>query len=193
MTTSQSTMNRSWLVQRLEKPHGAFGVGLVDNPFNFGGGLHNGGLSEDAMKMFRPIFSFDYMGATEFEWGAVPKAFLKMAKVATDLAATQMSIPYADVKQDWRAEKDKTPRPAGDATIFLLCRHSDVSEVSDRVKQWATGPERLKEMTRLSSTLLPYSEWDGRVQGWLELDNGFMFFTDEAMWAAVCDIFGVTR
>jgi len=29
------------------------------------------------------------------------------------------------------------------------------------------------------------------VVGWLELDNGFMFFSDQKMWRASCDWFGV--
>lgn len=34
--------------------------------------------------------------------------------------------------------------------------------------------------------------YERRTAGWLELDNGFLFFTDESMWRATCDLFGVT-
>ena len=69
-------MKRTYLIQRLEKPRTLkiAGVELKDNPFSFGGGLRNGGLSKDATDLLRPLFSFDYMGAAEFEFGAVPEA-----------------------------------------------------------------------------------------------------------------------
>ena len=31
----------------------------------------------------------------------------------------------------------------------------------------------------------------GRVQGWLELDNGFFFFTDKTMCENVAHVFGI--
>lgn len=43
-------------------------------PFAFGGGKVNGGISPDVMKLLNKVFSFDYMGSAEFEWGAVPTA-----------------------------------------------------------------------------------------------------------------------
>ncbi|MDO8604190.1 MAG: hypothetical protein Q7K40_02200 [bacterium] len=35
-------------------------------------------------------------------------------------------------------------------------------------------------------------KWQSRIpQGWLELDNGFMFFVNEDMWREFCKLFGV--
>ena len=42
-------MKRSYLVQRLRKPRGW--ELTKDNPFSFGGGLQNGGLSGEAMSL----------------------------------------------------------------------------------------------------------------------------------------------
>ena len=58
---------RPYLIQRLEKSKNYV------NPFSFGGGLVNGGLSKDAMSLLKPIFSFDYMGSAEFDFGVLPK------------------------------------------------------------------------------------------------------------------------
>ena len=66
MTELRST----YLVQRLKKPY----KGNADNPFNFGGGLLRGGMNEEAYRALNQIFTFDYMGSAEFEFGAVPKA-----------------------------------------------------------------------------------------------------------------------
>jgi hypothetical protein len=183
-------MEKSWLIQRLEKPRQVLGM---DNPFSFGGGFKNGGLSDDAMDLIRDIWSFDYMGAAEFEFGAVPKALNKLAQNADDLVAFEFEISLADVEADFR---DKSAVIEGTAkTLYALARAGDRDEVESRIRGWASEQynRNLKETTRLASTLRPHQEWDGGVVGWLELDNGFMFFTDQDMFTKTADLFGVER
>jgi len=67
-------MRSIWLIQRLKKPYQSNGQGLEklgfkDNPFAFGVGLLNGGISPEAMDLTREIWRYDYMGSAEFEWG----------------------------------------------------------------------------------------------------------------------------
>ena len=51
-------MDRSWLIQRLNKPREYEGkLKGLENAFSFGGGLVNGGLSKEAME----LLNFDYM------------------------------------------------------------------------------------------------------------------------------------
>lgn len=165
------TFDRSWLVQRLERPIGRVGP-FQDNPFSFGGGLVDGGLSPDAMKLLRGVFSFDYMGAAEFEWGTVPKALQRIAKAK--LAAFTFDIDGQ--------------------TIYVLAPAEWQSDIEARIREFAKdyGKDyyQLKEPTRLYAVLNeePYTD---RLAGWLELDNGFMFFTDETMWSKTCELFGV--
>lgn len=181
-------MKRSWLVQRLKAPRSGGFLG-VDNPFAFGGGLKNGGLSDEAMGLLREIFSFDYMGAAEFEFGAVPEALHAIANNAARYASFALPIPLVDVPADWR---DKDPAPGGDGVIYVLCRADDAAEVQERIRSWATSHRNdLKEPTRLATVLRPFHEWDSGVRGWLELDNGFFFFIDRAMWAATARLFGI--
>lgn len=185
-------MQRSWLIQRLNKPLNGRGILGPDNPFAFGGGLHNGGLSSQAMDLLRGVFSFDYMGSAEFEFGAVPEALDGLAKSARSLAAGSLDIPLAEVAPHWSERKAKTT-PEGSGAVYYLARREDATEVEQRIRQWAREGFRahLKESTHLESTLRPHNEWDGRTVGWLELDNGFFFFTDHDMWAKTCDLFGV--
>ena len=183
----------SWIIQRLE-PHRSSGSFLgKDNPFAFGGGLRNGGLSNEAMALLRDIFSFAYMGSAEFEFGAVPKALQGMAEDAGQLVASAMPVDLVDVPRHWR---DKTKgEPAGQATIYLMCRREHLEEVTKRVTAWATSTHaHLKESTNLTSVLRPDPS-GGYVPdtcGWLELDNGFFFFTDAEMWQRTCELFGVS-
>ncbi len=181
-------MRRSWLIQRLNRPHRSTILGR-DNPFAFGGGLRNGGLGNEAMDLLREVFSFDYMGAAEFEFGAVPKALNGIAKDHKRLVAHELTIELSTLAEDWQ---DKT-RYEGEATVFVICRKAHVAEVENRVRTWASEGYRseLKETTRLEDSLRPVrKEWN-RTDGWLELDNGFFFFTDRTMFEGVADLFGV--
>ena len=62
------------LVQRLVKAH----VSKTPNPYSFGGGLHYGGIPPETAQQLSGIFWFDYMGAAEYENGAVTQALARM-------------------------------------------------------------------------------------------------------------------
>lgn len=176
----------SYLIQRLQKPLGRPG----DNPFSFGGGLRNGGLSDEAMGLLRGIFSFDYMGSAEFEFGAVPGALRDIAEKADDLIGWELVIPLAKVTKGWN-DKSLTA-PKGDGTVYVLSRSQDRDEIAERIYGLATDRSiRLKESALLDHALRPVDEWDGRTCGWLELDNGFFFFTDREMWEKTAALFDV--
>ena len=182
---------RTWLVQRLTKPRFTdHPLGSVIEAFSFGGGRLNGGLSREAMDLLRPIFAFDYMGAAEFEFGAVPKALGSLAENPKTLVADAFTIRLADVAGGYR--ETTKPAPDAEATVYVLCRKRERDAVEACVRTLAAKDYTLKEATRLPSTLRPSSEYDGETVGWLELDNGFMFFTDRDMWSATCALFGLT-
>jgi len=144
------------------------------------------------MTLIRGVFSFDYMGAAEFEFGAVPAALQTMDQRRLDLRASSIEIPLSQVATHWRKKANATP-PSGQATVYLLAPGEWIEEVDRRVRRWAADgwQERLKESTRLSGALRPVEKWDSETRGWLELDNGFMFFVDEKMWRSCCALFGV--
>lgn len=192
LSLSDGTMQSSSLVQRLKKPFpdDSLMTRLADT-FAFGGGLLNGGLSAEAMSLLKEIFRFDYMGSSEFEWGAVPEALQHIAKNVKKYKAFQFTISLACVAKDFR---DKSiEKPTGYATIYVICDKRHVVKVKERIVHWAANPytRGLQETTRLSNTLRPVHEWDTDLQGWLELDNGFFFFTDRDMWEKTAQLFGV--
>ena len=93
------------------------------------------------------------------------------------------------MQADWRAREEA---PAdGSAEVFYLCRKEQRDGVEDRIRELAAKDYTLKEATRFPSTLRPQTQYDGDTVGWLELNNGFMFFTDCEMWDSTCAIFGV--
>ena len=103
-----ASLKESWLIQRLERPRTFKVQGkAVDNPFSFGGGYKNGGLTDEAMDLIRPIMSFDYMGAAEFEFGAVPETLSKIAR-QDDLVAWSFSVTKAN--RGWDKKRTSGPR-----------------------------------------------------------------------------------
>lgn len=186
-------MRPTLLVQRLRAPfgHKAGPLAGKDNPFSFGGGLRNGGLKPEAMDLLRDIFSFDYMGRAEFEFGAVPKALSAIAQNADKYVTTTITIPLADVKKHW---KDKTRKPpTGTAEVYVICHRDHTKAVEAFIRADAKdGFETdLCEPTLLDNALRPMEDWDTNRCGWLELDNGFFFFTDREMFEGVAKLFGV--
>jgi hypothetical protein len=161
-------LRRTYLVQRLKKPY----KGNADNPFNFGGGLFRGGMNEKGYRALNQIFTFDYMGAAEFEFGAVPKAIEAIAKGFAEGNGVTGHVVIAGV------------------SVYYLTHKNAEKETVKRIEDLAKDPYitkiRLKEWTNFSDAI---SVRNGNINkqriefmdyiGWIELDNNFMFFVDK--------------
>ena len=171
-------MEKSYLIQRLEKPVGH------NNPFSFGGGFKNGGIGKDNMEILSKVFSFDYMGAAEFEFGAVPEALDKMIGFSDDLVK-------GSITTHWKALRWKTGETVkGNSKVYFLCHKDHKKDVKKRIASWAMGNNisgHPKCGVRLDSSFD-----DHCYHGWFELDNGFFFFTDKTMWENTCKLFNIT-
>jgi hypothetical protein len=180
--TSEKHMENTRLIQRLEKPAGEL------NPFSFGGGYKNGGLSDKGADLIKKVFSFDYMGAAEFEFGAVPKALSAMHETE-DKVAFSLEVKGSDVNYRWEPRQE--PDFPEKSTIYVLCSAKDKEEVEALIRKIASDEAslRLKEATCLQRALDNNAD-SYRVCGWLELDNGFFFCTDKNMWECTCALFG---
>lgn len=195
-------MKRSKLIQRLSIPEGdvdAFG----DNPYVGAGPVLNWGISQESMKALRGVVVFDYMGAAEFEWGAIEKAMRLVAdhRMIEELMGFVITIPLREVERTFFDEENEPPD--GDGTVWVICRKEDANEVSRRIRAWAKNdvdrfgkhdcdPEwYLLETTRLNAALRPNPVWPSKICGWFELDNGFFFFTEEKMYNRVMKLFGL--
>lgn len=167
------TLRSSWLVQRLEEPiKGSVGT----NIFAFGGGLKNGGMSNEAMKLLNGIFEFDYMGSAEFEFGIVASCFQFFAKNQADLVTGEVEV------------MPKKP------LVYYICHKDHKDQVVERIKLLATNPPRSKEYIGLDSHYKAASKSLGSpssVKGWLDCSNGFLFFIDKEMCEKTCKLFAV--
>ncbi len=157
-------MKRTYLIQRLKNPMGQV------NPFSFGGGLTNGGFSKEAMNLVGSVCSFDYMGSAEFEWGAVPEAFRFMGEQA--------------VKNNLISGKTND--------VFYICPSQYESGVKEVIEKLLLDEYvfRLKEYCGLKDHFSDKNKRGRNTVGWVELDNGFMFFVDEIMFENMKKIYG---
>lgn len=208
----------SYLIQRLQTPqdYGKF----KDNPFNFGGGLKNGGLSEDAMKLLRPIFSFDYMGAAEYEFGEVPRAMQKVAKFAADKELVHGIVTVKSNQGKWieqpppREYKNGRYQPQKKLTkklieeraalpkktdVYYFCskKHEEFVKqlIQDISKDNYYKKHRFKMPPSLDAAVGngysdPYTSLRKTV-GWFDLTLGYFFFIDKMMFARTAALFGV--
>jgi len=163
-------------IQRLKKPQGTGEMDKLIKSLSFGGGLVNGGLSDSVMGMLQDIFSFDYMGAAEFEFGSVPSA---LQHIASNI----------DGYTTHRLKGD-------DGIVFVICHEKHIPHTTDLISRLRNGEEKdLKERSRLQESLQAIKEKAKNNYyysfGWLELDNGFLFFTDKKMFLATSKLFGI--
>lgn len=190
---------RSWLIQRLQLPfksdHPWSGK---DNPFSFGGGFKNGGLSNEAMDVIRPVFRFDYMGAAEFEFGAVPEALQKISESRAEYVPGEVRIKPEEVESPPLYDQKCYRKLSKVLPVWYFCHKDHQDHVKALVRKLASGKgdgrSDLKEPTGLSRSLWKRveseeSKLDHRAAGWLELDNGFFFFVDEEMFTKTVRLF----
>jgi hypothetical protein len=170
---------RPWLIQRLTKPiQGTGPLAALANAFSFGGGLKNGGLSDKGMEMLKSVMSFDYMGASEFEWGALPKALQRLAGYANK---NELIFNTINTKP---------------LLTYYICNKEHKDDVVQYIKAAAKQEPRLKERINYARQLEKFDAERGAV-GWIVVDEHdygcppFMWFIDETMFNGVKGIFGL--
>jgi hypothetical protein len=119
------------------------------------------------------------MGAGEFEFGALPDA---MNIIASAFVTGQECMGSIIIKKH---------------TIFYICAKEHETDVIQRIRDLAANKVRLKERSGLNESIddklrIRYGETEPRpIQyiGWLELDNGFMFFIDKGVFEKTVTFF----
>ena len=180
------TPQRSRLVQRLQPPSKApegSALSKLDNVFSFGGGYVNGGLSKGAMDAIRSIFRFDYMGAAEYEFGAVPEAMKKLieARQQDTLGAFMLEVEGSRAKDAHTVIPhkrmiwffcDKAPEMVAHVQQFLKVHAAEAYPRREWATRDSTNIHREMHTTWRDQQEPRWSE----TSGGLELDNGFIYF-----------------
>ncbi|MFA5298593.1 MAG: hypothetical protein WC389_10360 [Lutibacter sp.] len=177
-------MHESYLIQRLKKPFEKEPENLLETILAYG--LQVTGFNKEASNLLRQFCRFDYMGSAEFEFGAIPKVFGEMIKNRKTLIAKTLQVPY--YYKNW----DATTPSEGVKLVFYICQQEDEEEVVKRITHLAVGDPkyRTKERVELDKSLADY-KYSKDIVGWLELDNGYMFFKDYSMFDSFRSLFGI--
>lgn len=206
---------RTFLVQRLAKPHKDKKGNISKVHRVFGGGML--GLSKEAWDLIDPIFRIEYMGSAEFEFGKIPEVLHWFARACNEgkVEAFSMVLQPEDIKPsiDRQNEHDRQRRKeiqkhkkAGTKppkakscrvpfpkAIYVIAPTEWRDQVEDRIRELAVNKIHTKEITLFNEMLDDRSRVSQMEStcGWLELNNGFFFFTDLEMHQGVCNLFEV--
>lgn len=170
-------MNKPYLIQRLKKP----GVQTLNA---FGGGYKNGGLSEEASDSLKSIWSFDYMGAAEFEYGAIPESldYIQSAKSNYIVNSIEIDCIHKEYIKELRGLTVETK-----ALVYYVCKKTDEKEVINWLKN--VGDNVTREHRTKEYIGLP---WCKDIVGWHDIKNHFLFFIDKEMCDKFCKLIELT-
>jgi hypothetical protein len=194
-----------YLIQRLKKPfkiqnkEGKEGImESLANAFSFGGGLINGGLSKDAMSIINDIWRYDYMGSSEFEWGAVPKSLHQMGEYAIKGNLTsfefEVTAEVSDFSYDFAKKRNKSVKKKANAIVYVICNKDFTEQIKGFITNMASSNKgyRLKESLNFKESICGF-EYHTDVVGWHDIDNHYLFFTDKEMFYKISVIFGLNE
>jgi hypothetical protein len=112
------------------------------------------------------IISLDYMGASEYEWGAIPDSLKRIRTAIADYT-------YMDLPMDGKV-------------ITVFCNVSVRDGVPDMLDQLASGEMRCKCYTEFDNLLRPskiQKEWQAKrpvkTNFWWDIDNDIMFWVKD--------------
>lgn len=108
------------------------------------------------------LLSFDYMGSSEFEWGALPKSLKRVRENLADYVLFQYSFKK---------------HPAKVVTVFCTKEQQDL--VGDILEQLSEGKIRLKEYCDLDNYVVPKTKYRDN-DFWWDIDNDWFFWKTNA-------------
>jgi len=177
------------LIQRLNKPYPQDNVlGKISRSLAFGGGLRNGGISDSAMEILHKVFTFDYMGSAEYEFGKAAEALNIIWDNRENYTTKTIKIPYK--YKGWRDEK--TLEGKGEVYIIAPNNKDKIKEAIKIIKIHALDYSipyqyRTKEPVLLNLSMAKRD----RTFGWIDLNKFFFFFIDKEMFNNTCKIFEI--
>jgi len=149
------------------------------------------GIVEEAKWLFRRLFSWDYMGASEFEMGTCPYALWKMHDERNDYSTWSMTIEREPVARDKTYENIfgvKEPL-AGIATLWIVSRTDQKSFIEETIRKIVADNHRTMERPKLDRAVkYPQDDSAHNPMAWLDINNGSFWSIDEGLARAMANI-----
>lgn len=146
-------MANFWLVQRLEEAH----KGRHDNPFQD---------DDNVASTLNAQFNLDYMGAAEFEYGAVPKSGNRIAKTARHLRIVTHQIVTPNFEE----------------SVHFICTSEQEEGLLPEWHEWAKNPQTKENTFYFNSRDgWPYTgEYARNYVGWWALNEDIIWTREES-------------
>lgn len=172
-------INTPYLIQRLKLPFNS--SGLLE-ALSFGGGLSRGGISKEAFDIISKIWSYDYMGSAEFEWGDVPKSLDRIVRMKNIVA---FDFTVTATCYDFRSNK----KLKNDGVVYVLCDVKFKDTIKEYISNLAkeTNEYHTKEWVGLNNSICNESD----VVGWHDIRNDYLFFTNKEMFINFCQLIDI--
>lgn len=180
---------KPYLIQRFSAPPKKTGSPLDNAHRVFGGGAMR--LSEEAWDLLDAIFTVDYMGSAEFEFGALPKCLTRMLAAADSYVRGSTEVtPFNDARNYRKGTCLPDPTPK---RVWFFCHQKHAGLLPVLLQELAATPlqHRLKENPRFAQALDPVSEFDGGTQAWLDIQNDYFFSHNPEMFSKFADMLGI--
>jgi|TARA_R100001530_G_scaffold85234_1_gene59399 hypothetical protein len=174
---------RSWLVQQLCTPM----KGKMPNPFtNIGIGL-----TESAQKEIHKVFTTNYMGAAEFEWGAFQETLSDMWD-SKDLVHEVIEFYLHDITEEDLLDPNCGPPikmyyvgNSQEIDYHVDCVRNNLNRLISSYEKYDTYVQITKAdhgtMFRAIYDISDDNGWskDESIKGWLCFDNHYAVFLDD--------------
>jgi len=112
--------------------------------------------NRDYKKGIDSIVHFDYMGSSEYEWGALPESLGKIRDGINNYT-------YLDV-------------PIKDKVITVFCKDSQKSEVKQYLTELSENKWCLQEYSDFDNYINPLPNYGSRTDFWWDISNHLMFW-----------------
>lgn len=113
-------------------------------------------FKQDDAKGLDVDFQLDYMGSSEFEWGAIPKALKELRTSAEHLAIHETVVSFGDYEE----------RP-----LYFICDTRLYSEKIAAFDAWIDGGMRGKERSHFEEVFRGGEGYYDRTVAWWAIDT----------------------
>ena len=116
------------------------------------------------------ILEFDYMGSSEFEWGALPKSLAQIRKQINNYSCFDVVV--------------------SGKTITVFCQELHLSSIEQYLSELAQNKMSLKEFSAFDSYINNSGFFKDRFDLWWDIENGLMFWKkndefERKFWCAI--------
>ena len=203
--TKEIKNNMEWqkpyLVQILNQPYTVKNseLGKLANAFSFGC-CGQESFGKEAMEMIGQLWSWEYMGAVEYEFGEAPKAMKKICDyvIEKEYFAGYIEIEHPESVCNEHGGVDvwnkKNPKLIT-SKVFILCHKLHASYVTEFIWKVANSQQRItRDYTNIAIALYKGEKkllYSSIAIGGLNLDNAFIYLTYEPSIQKMIEMFGL--